>query len=189
MIVLGRIEGATGLDLCDNRSIEYVRLVQLGDVGLGNARLLGTGWEDCGAVLSADIRSLAMEFGRVMGDRKIDLQNPAIADAVRVEGDLDRFRVSGGVAANHFVMRGIGCTTGIARDGTGDAFDMLKDALDAPEAAAGEAPGLDRREMMVRLMPLGPPPSATPTGRAARRFSVVRPLSEASAEERLCPSI
>jgi hypothetical protein len=35
-------------------------------------------------------------------------------------------------------MRGVGGTPGIAGDGTGDAFDMLKDALDAPETTAGE---------------------------------------------------
>src|SRR4051812_7622533 len=35
-------------------------------------------------------------------------------------------------------MRGVGGTPGIAGDCTGNAFDMLKDALDAPEATAGE---------------------------------------------------
>ena len=73
MIVLGRIEGPVGLDLCDDRSIECVRLVQLGDIGLGNALLLGIGGENCRTILGAEIRSLAVELGRIMGDRNIDL--------------------------------------------------------------------------------------------------------------------
>jgi hypothetical protein len=72
MIVLSRIEGPAELDLCDDRSIEYVRLVQLGNIALGNARLFGIGWEDCGTILGADIRFLSVELGRIMDDRKID---------------------------------------------------------------------------------------------------------------------
>src|SRR5437660_9119273 len=43
--------------------------------------------EDCRAILASDIRPLAAELGRIMGDRKIDLQNAAIADRAGVEGD------------------------------------------------------------------------------------------------------
>ena len=58
--------------------------------------------------MASGIRALAVEFGRVMGDRKIDLQYMAIADAARVKGDLNRFSVSGRAAADDLVMRGIG---------------------------------------------------------------------------------
>src|SRR6266404_3015640 len=64
MIILGRIEFPAGLDLGDDWSIKHVRLVELGDIGLGNAQLLGILWEDRRAVLSTDIRPLAVELGR-----------------------------------------------------------------------------------------------------------------------------
>ncbi len=75
MIILGRIETPAGLDLGDDRSIEHMRLVELGDIGLGNVRLLRIGREDRRAILGPDIRALAVELGRIMGDRKIDLQD------------------------------------------------------------------------------------------------------------------
>jgi hypothetical protein len=70
MVILGRIEVPAGLDLGDDRSIERVRLVEPGDIGLGNARLLRIGREDRRAILGSDIRPLAVERGRIMGDRK-----------------------------------------------------------------------------------------------------------------------
>ena len=138
MMLLGGVERARRLDLGDDRSIEHVRLVQLGDVGFGNVGLLGIGRENGRAILGSAIRSLAVELGRIMGDRKLDLQNAAVADAVRVKSDADRLRVSSGAAADRLVMRCVGGPSGIAGDGAGDALNMLKDALDAPEATAGE---------------------------------------------------
>ena len=81
MVILGRIEIPAGLDLGDDRSVKYVRLVELGDIGLGNVRLLRIGRENCRTVLGPDVRALPVELGRVMSDRKIDLQDAAIADA------------------------------------------------------------------------------------------------------------
>jgi hypothetical protein len=39
--------------------------------------------------LRADIRALAVELSRIMRDREKDLQDAAIADLARVEGDPD----------------------------------------------------------------------------------------------------
>jgi hypothetical protein len=47
MIILGRIEIPAGLDLGDDRGIEYVRLVELGDIGLGDVCLLRTDGKNC----------------------------------------------------------------------------------------------------------------------------------------------
>ena len=105
MILLGRIEVLVELDLGDDWSIVHMRLVELGDISLGDARLLGIGRENCRAILSPGIRSLAVELGRIVGDREINLQDTAVADLARIEGDPDRFRVSGCVGADHFVMR------------------------------------------------------------------------------------
>ena len=40
VIVLGRVESPAGLDPCDDRSIKHACLVELGDIALGNVRLL-----------------------------------------------------------------------------------------------------------------------------------------------------
>jgi hypothetical protein len=45
----------------------------------GNSCLLRIGRENCRAILSPDIRALAVEFDRIIGDRKIDLQDMAVA--------------------------------------------------------------------------------------------------------------
>ena len=68
MIFLGRVEVSAGLDLGRDRCIENMRLVELGDVGLGNARLLRIGREDGRAILRPDIRPLVVELGWIMGD-------------------------------------------------------------------------------------------------------------------------
>ena len=43
---------------------------------------------DAGPVLLAAVRPLAVEFGRVVGHREVDLQQAAVADLRRIEGDL-----------------------------------------------------------------------------------------------------
>ena len=81
---------------------------------------------------------MAVELSRIVGNREIDLQHLAIADAARIKGNPDRLRVSGRVSSDHLVMRRVSSASGVTGDGAGDALDMLEHALDAPEAAAGE---------------------------------------------------
>src|SRR5882724_8039126 len=85
MITLSWIEVPAGFDLGNDRNIERVRLVELGDVRLSDARLFRICREYCRAILSSDIRALAVELRRIMGDRKIDLQDAAITDAAGIE--------------------------------------------------------------------------------------------------------
>ena len=54
-----------------------------------DASLLGRGGKDRGAVLGADVRTLAVELGRIVGDGEIDLQQAAVGDLPGIEGDLD----------------------------------------------------------------------------------------------------
>jgi hypothetical protein len=60
----------------------------------------------------------------------------AVADLPGIEGDGDRFRVSGRARAHRFIFRRSLVATGIAGDGAGDAIDVLENALDTPEASA-----------------------------------------------------
>jgi hypothetical protein len=50
-------------------------------------------------------RALTMELCRIVSDRKLDLQDPSIADQLGVEDDPDRFRRSCCRRADHSVMR------------------------------------------------------------------------------------
>src|SRR5262249_7973516 len=87
MVRLGRIKVSAGLDLGDDRRIKHMGLIELGDVGLGDARLLWIGRENRRAVLVSCIRALTVELARVMGDRKIDLQDMAVADTARIKSE------------------------------------------------------------------------------------------------------
>src|SRR5215471_14424484 len=156
MIILGRIEIPAGLDLGDDRGIEYVALIELGDIALGDARLLGIDGKNCRAILRPDIGALTIELCWIMSDRKIDLQDPPIADQVGVEGDPHRFCVSGGVRADYLVMRCVSGAAGITGDGAENALDMLEHALD---------PRSNRRQ--------GLQPRTSPEGWLFRRASAV----------------
>ena len=95
MIVLGAIEGLARLDRGDDRRAERVGRIELRDIGLRHPRLFVVHGEDRRAVLRALVRALPVELGRIMRDREIDLQDAAVGDLARIEGDLDRFRVAG----------------------------------------------------------------------------------------------
>src|SRR5262245_24715541 len=138
MIVLRRIKGMIGLDLGDDRRIEHPQSLELGNVGLGDLGLLRVRGKDRRAILAADIRSLAVELGWIVCHRKEDLQNAAEADALGIVGNSHRFRVPRGTTRDLLISGGVLVTSSIARDGTRHTVDVLKHALDAPEAPPGK---------------------------------------------------
>ncbi len=138
MVGFCRVETLARLDPGDDRLAEDACLVQLVDIGLGNARLFRRGREDRRAVLGAAIGSLAVQLGRIVGDGKIDLQQMTEADLVRIEHHLDRLGMARRTAADGLVFRRVLRTAGIAGDRADHTVDMLKDALHAPEATAGK---------------------------------------------------
>jgi hypothetical protein len=89
MVVLGRIKACQLSELGDNRAVEHVSLIELRDIRLGNALLSFVSIENCRAVLCPDIRSLAVELGRVVRDGEIDTQNLSILNLARIDFDLD----------------------------------------------------------------------------------------------------
>jgi hypothetical protein len=84
------------------------------------------------------IRILVVELRRVVRDREEDLQQSFIGDLCRIERNLNRLRVTGVAFADAIVVRRGGVAAGVAGDGVRHAFDVLKDSLNAPEAAARE---------------------------------------------------
>src|SRR5258705_6368929 len=83
MIGLRRIERFQRPDLGHDRLPEDLGGIELRDIGLRNLLLLVTGGEDRRAILCAGVRSLAVELGRIVRDRKEDLQDLAVADLPR----------------------------------------------------------------------------------------------------------
>ena len=77
-----------------------------------------------------------------MGNREKDLQQLAVGNLRRIVGDLHRFGVTGGAAADHLVMCGGLAAAGESGDDVRDALQALKDRLNTPEAAAGKDRGL-----------------------------------------------
>src|SRR4051794_2904872 len=138
MIGLGRVKTAARLDPGDDLCREHAHLAELRDVSLGDAGLLRRLRKDRRAVLTSDIGSLSIELRRVVRHREIDLQDAAVAYPLRVEGNPHRLGMTGPAATHHFVVRGSLGAAGIPRDRARDAGDVLKYALDAPEAAAGK---------------------------------------------------
>jgi len=71
VIVLSREEGSARLDDGDDRGVERMRIVELGDVGFRNPSLFNRCREDRRTILGTRVRSLPVELGRIMGDREI----------------------------------------------------------------------------------------------------------------------
>ena len=109
-----------------------------------------------------------------MGARKIDLQYTAIADAARIEGDPDSFRVPGRAGANHLVMRRIGPATSITGNGTGDALNML-------EHTRADAERAEQRVVAVDPARLGVEPEQHAVEFAHRPCTPIRQASSLSA--------
>ena len=91
---LGLVEAGQRLDLGDDLVVVDALIFEFLDKRLGFF-LLGVGvGKDRRPVLAADIRSLAVELGRIV-DRKQDFKQVSVADLVGIVLDLDDFGVAG----------------------------------------------------------------------------------------------
>ena len=113
-------------------------LVEFGDIDLGGALLGVARGENLGAVLGALIGVLPVQLCRVVRYRKIDLQQAAVGDLLRIEGNLDRFGVPRAARADLLIARGGRRAARISRNRARHAQGMLKHRLNAPETAAGK---------------------------------------------------
>ena len=105
MIRLGGIELGQRIEPRHDRTAEHVGAAELGDIGLGDFLLCLVGIEDRRAVLGADVGTLAVELGRVMGDGEEHLQDLAERDLARVVRHLHRLGMAGAPAAHLLVGR------------------------------------------------------------------------------------
>src|SRR6266566_6298970 len=115
MVCLGRIELLARLDGCDDRGRKDLRRVKLRYISRRDPTLLGILREDGRAILRTDIGTLAIELGGIVRHGEIDLKDAAVGDAMRVEGDLHRFRMARGPATGRLVFGRVSRPAGIAR--------------------------------------------------------------------------
>jgi hypothetical protein len=138
VILLGGVKRPAHLYRRDNAFLERAAAIQLCDVRPGHRRLFGVGRKNRRSVLRARIGSLTIQLRRIVSDREEHVQQLPVADLPRIEGDLYRLGVTGRAAIGLFVGRRALCSARISGDRLLHAFDVLKDALHAPEAAAGK---------------------------------------------------
>ena len=159
-----------------DRARKDVRLVELGDIGLGDPLLLVVGIEDGRAILSAPVRSLIVQLGRIVRNRKINLQNLAVGNLLRIEGHRDRLGVAGPAGADHLVMRRFFLAAGIAGQRLGDAFGVLENTACTPQK---QPPA---KTMVCEVAPAGTVASSAgggimTAGSSVRPTFTVRPTS------------
>ena len=102
VVIFSRIEGLERRKLCDDGVEEELFGGKLRDNFFRLSLLLGGGVEDCRAVLSAHIRALTVEGGRVV-DGEEDVQDVAEGDDRRVKRDTNHLGMARGAAAHLFV--------------------------------------------------------------------------------------
>ena len=93
--------------------------------------------EDGLAILVADVRSLAVQRGRVVIIPE-DFEQVVIADDFRIEGDFDHFGVAGAIRANVLIGGVIQLAAGIAYLRGSDARQTPERGFDAPKTACTE---------------------------------------------------
>ena len=114
VVVLGREEARVSVGARDDRSVEDLRFVDLGDVGVGDILLNVVLREDRGSILFTDVGALAVQLGRVVDDGEEDAEQLSEAHLAGVVGDLYGLGVPGGTRPHRFVLRGRCLTAGIA---------------------------------------------------------------------------
>src|SRR5580704_9454770 len=117
--------------------------VDVGDRVLGGLLLRVAEVEDGRPVAGPDVVALPVHGGRVV-DLEEELQQVAVGDPVRVEGDLDRL----GVAAVVAVRRVRYVAARVADPGREHAGELADEILHAPETAAGQDGLLGRHDVL-----------------------------------------
>ena len=101
----------------------------------GNLPLFVAGVKDGRTVLRANVIFLLIENGRVVHAEK-ETEQLFITQLGRIENDLDRLRVTGGMGANHLISWIWHGATGVTDGRFDDAGDLTESFLHPPKAAA-----------------------------------------------------
>jgi len=138
VIGLRRPELGIGFNFSNDRAIPDALGLQFFLVGFCQFLLLGIVIENHRTILRADVVSLTVPGGRVMGFPK-DFKQIIVTHFRGIVGDLNRFRMTGHAGANLFIAGIIDMATRVARDRFFNSVQSLKNRLGAPKTAAAES--------------------------------------------------
>jgi len=131
------VEVFEGFHFGDDLSGEFVGGGEFGDLVVNDLFFAGVAIEDDGAVLGADVISLAVELSGVdAGEEGLDEGGEGYFGGVIIY--LDGFGVAGSAGLHLLVVRVQVVAAGIARYDVSDAGEAFEDDLGVPEAAFGE---------------------------------------------------
>src|SRR5437879_4161943 len=135
---LRRIETFQGHHLRDNRVLKHAGSVQLFNVSLGDAQLIGGRVEEYGAILAAFIGPLPVQFGGIMRHGKEHMQKLSISNLRGIEDHFDRLGMPGLSRADDFVLSGFRIASRISGGGADHTLHVLEHGLNTPKTSAGE---------------------------------------------------
>ena len=137
MVLFRRVEGYQRLNNGDDRLVKQVFSFQLIAYHLGDVSLVVVVGKDDRTILFADIVSLLVERGWVMGSKK-DFDKLLIGNNLWIKAYLKNFGVAGLPTADFLVGGMWFLTSGISDNNFLDADELLKKSLPTPEAARTE---------------------------------------------------
>ena len=137
MVVLCRIEFVQRHHLRHDVSVPQTSFIEFSDERFSDGSLPVVVIEDGRTVLRAHIFTLPIRCRRVV-DGEEDLQDCPIGNLARIEGQLDRLGVAGGIGANFPVGRIGGGAACVAANHILNPIHLHEDSFQAPEAAAGK---------------------------------------------------
>src|SRR5208337_2837626 len=138
VISLRRIERLEGNHLRHDRARKSLGLVELSNVGLRDALLVGAVVKNRRAILRALVRSLAVQLRGIVRHGEVHFQELPVGDLRGIVNNLHGFSMAGLAAADDLIFGGVGRASRVARRSADDAFNVLKNSLHSPETAAGE---------------------------------------------------
>ncbi|PAV92804.1 hypothetical protein WR25_10023 [Diploscapter pachys] len=145
LVIVLRREEAALFDPRHDRLGKALRRPQLRDIGARHRGLPRILREDGGAIARPAVRTLPVQLGRIVRDRKIDAKQRRIADDTRIVGHANRLGMAGALGRNLIVSGGRAAAARIAGGDGLDALHPLEHRLHAPETAAREHRGLRGR--------------------------------------------
>src|SRR5581483_2180579 len=142
VVFLRAPEGGSGHDL--SRQAPGVTAGPL-KLLLGRARyllLLRRVKEDCRAILSSHVRSLAVDLGRIV-DAPEDVEQSFVADHSGIVGDLYNFRMPSLVGADVAVGRVLQVSAHVTHGRVNHALKLTEGVFRSPEASCSECSGFN----------------------------------------------
>ena len=137
VVLFSRVKGSKGLNCGDDWNFKMDSLHPFGVLSLQFLALRVI--KDSRTILSPNIGSLTVELSRIVAFPKY-IQQFGVADCLRVEVDLDGFRVASFTGANLLVRRRaeVGAASGVPDNSFRDETTRSESLLDAPKTTGGK---------------------------------------------------